>query len=347
MRVSRLDDDEIHTQAAIVECLESKIEEVAKKTSTKPKALYRLFDAELKFEPHIDAYLTIKSPSSRPASISNGFALVEGDEQLQHGLQQNVISILKHSGQLDYLRQHARDFEREGFSLVVSSDYYRERPATLVNFHKDTLEHTLFVDLSYVNEGEILGPEYILNPPVKPDHMSAVTHSLPEFFISDLKSLYSTLPQPYEISYVTVPPQGIVGFTDELIHHSTPYIGHRGHISIADLKRAADERENDDLLEFAQINSDRNTLVSKDELLTAGFSQAVIKNLFPDMETVGIYERKGGGAGLTNKRSPIFNDNTKLERRLSGDLSKLEFDVDPTANRQFFRLWVQAIPTGI
>jgi hypothetical protein len=93
-------------------------------------------------------------------------------------------------------------------------------------FHKDTKGQTLFVNLNYHMNQEIVGPEFVRNPPLLEAHEQQIAESLPIEFVSDLRV---TRPKadPTEIAASVVPAYGFVAFVDEAIHHATPLYGHR------------------------------------------------------------------------------------------------------------------------
>src|SRR4030095_15572990 len=94
-------------------------------------------------------------------------------------------------------------------------------------FHKDTIGDTLFVNLNFLNQAEIAGPEYILNPPAIPQHEENIKGTLPQKFLNDLAAAREKLPDPTKIAATRIPAKGVVSFVDELIHHTTPHVGRR------------------------------------------------------------------------------------------------------------------------
>ncbi|WP_156027080.1 DUF4157 domain-containing protein [Sporocytophaga myxococcoides] len=158
-----------------------------------------------------------------------GFGIYELlGKDLKRNIIANTLSTMEAAGQFDYLEES--DFANGGNSawkVVVEVHYYRER-STLDNvFHKDTLGTTLFVNLNYLNEKKVIGPEYVVNPMENAKHMSDIAKSLPEEFLQDRKTVMDQLREPQIIDVVEIPRYGFVSFVDEAINHSSPTTRHR------------------------------------------------------------------------------------------------------------------------
>ncbi|AXT60568.1 hypothetical protein D1816_09465 [Aquimarina sp. AD10] len=166
---------------------------------------------------------------SIPAGITNGRSfdkdLLRNNDEMKNNIRDNVLETLKRSGQLDYLNT-TKLLNDKDWRIVVDIDFYYDRPKGKVVFHKDTVGRTMFVNLNFNNDIDILGPEYIVNPPIIPDHINK--RRLHPTFEQNLKDVTSGLEEPTEIKVAIVKPFGIVSFVDELIHHSSPYRDHRG-----------------------------------------------------------------------------------------------------------------------
>lgn len=165
-------------------------------------------------------------PGDVPFGLQPGYALIGNDGDLQRKIRDNVYMTLKKSGQMDYLLDNAEQLV--DWRIVVDVDFYYERPADAVGFHKDTVGRSLFVNLNFNNSSPIMGPEYILNPPPIAEHDVHTSSKLPEIFKRHLTDQRVRLGEATKIVATRVPPYGIVSFVDELIHHSTPYKEHRG-----------------------------------------------------------------------------------------------------------------------
>lgn len=139
---------------------------------------------------------------------------------------------------------------------TVSVDYYSDRSVATHRLHKDTAGITLFVALHYLNEAEMLGPEYIIDRwplPVTGDPSTyrfyrrkylpfdieqgrqtapwkrvgdSRHYFWPRGLIDELEAARAVLRRDYEdealLSHVNLPPFGLVSFVDELIYHATP-----------------------------------------------------------------------------------------------------------------------------
>ena len=164
-----------------------------------------------------------------PNGVENGAPFVRGNNHLKRAIEANILETLQRSGQLAYLQQ--RGFlDDPNWVMIVDVDFYYDRPKDRIVFHKDTVGRTMFVNLNFNNDNPIIGPEYVVNPPIIQGHLK--TTRLHPSFQQDLQTGFNTLELPSEIKATQVPANGIVSFVDELVHHSTPYRGHRGiHIS--------------------------------------------------------------------------------------------------------------------
>lgn len=152
-------------------------------------------------------------------------------------LKAHVEKILSDSGQLEMLRQHAK----EGFDYDVSIDYFHLRSLADVGFHKDTLGQTLFIHLAFSNDKPILGTEWIVDMgPGNVGESAALwpyEENLPKWFQSDLLEARNRWKQvasqsgptsdAYRIWGKTLDPFSTVSFNDPLITHTTPDITSR------------------------------------------------------------------------------------------------------------------------
>ncbi len=152
------------------------------------------------------------------------FEETEGTHLLSD-IKTNVLNTLQRAGQIQYLRN--RKISDADWKVLVDVHYFRDRPTDAIQFHKDTIGDTLFVNLNFITMSEIPGPEYILKPRLDPDREGRVKDTLPPKFRKDLASARKQLPEPREIGGTRVPANGIVSFVDELIHHTTPLRGRR------------------------------------------------------------------------------------------------------------------------
>lgn len=154
----------------------------------------------------------------------NGFPVVEATG-IGRSLVRLTLLTMRKARQLEYLRKSG--FVGKGWKVVVEVHYYRSRPAVGDFLHKDTLGQTLFVNLNYDTDVDILGPEYVLNPDVVPKHEEQIRDSLPEQFLADLQWVRGRLGRPTEVSIASVKPNQFVAFVDEAIHHKSPHAGGR------------------------------------------------------------------------------------------------------------------------
>ena len=144
----------------------------------------------------------------------------------------------------DYIDHHYGKTHR----VILSLDYYRERPQDAWNLHKDTTGTTLFVGLHYDNEKKMLGPEYVHDllsheqSPI-PRGKGSPWHTYdknnektwwPKEIIQALEAARGELREGEkddEMNYSYIEPMGMVYFVDELIFHTTPLAGRRDNFS--------------------------------------------------------------------------------------------------------------------
>jgi len=149
------------------------------------------------------------------------------NEELKKDIVKNTLNTMLDAGQLQYLSLSNFGKDESTWKVVVEVHYYRERLSLNNVFHKDTMGQTLFVNLNYLNDEQILGPEYVINPMDHPTHLKQLAERLPEEFLQDRESVMSQLDEPEIIEVVEIPEYGYVAFVDEIINHSSPTTKHR------------------------------------------------------------------------------------------------------------------------
>lgn len=146
---------------------------------------------------------------------------------------ENTLQTMIAAKQIKYLR--LAGLPNDQWKILVELHYYRERDMTATGFHKDTLGETLFVNLNYHMDKQVIGPEVVVNPPSSAEHDARTALTLPESFRADLKATRDALGDPDEYQTDLVDPYGYVAFVDEAVHHATPFYGHR-NVTRRDLK---------------------------------------------------------------------------------------------------------------
>jgi hypothetical protein len=136
-----------------------------------------------------------------------------------------TLRTMERAGQLDYLRTSGLIDDQ--WKIVIEVHYYRSRNPKQQSFHKDTAGRTLFVNLNYLNEAKMAGPEYIMNPEVPAGYEEHLRTRLPKVFAEDLKKAKLKHGKPTRIEATVIPPKGVVSFVDEALHHKTPTLEHR------------------------------------------------------------------------------------------------------------------------
>jgi hypothetical protein len=291
------------------------------------------------------------------------------DYDIRNSIVINTITTMWNAGQIKYLRSSGLT---DGESRIfVEVHYYRERLPTDTGFHKDTVGETLFVNLNYLNDEEIAGPEYVLNPRDVPSHEKAIRRTLPHRFMSDLRKAKQGLPSAPKVGWAgNLSPYGIVTFTDELIHHATPYTERRS-VSGTDLadylrKKYLAYRAAETAADLAlQFGVDRKAI--EDGIMVTG-DKRIPEPLFQLSRMPGRYNRtdlaKAGlekddiEALLAKNRAHTVNisgDRSEIvapgQKALKRTVSELFVRASPNVPKQslkprsFFRTWVRAIRT--
>lgn len=165
----------------------------------------------------------IRSDRSNP-NASHHY-LIESSHEIKREIVRFTIQTMIRSGQIAYIRES--ELVNDEWDVWIEIHYYPKRMQVRPQLHKDTTGQTVFVNLNYLNDDEITGPEYILNPPPVKVVEAEMEHSLPRRFRDDLSRARSELPVPTTMEVSTIPPNGVVSFVDYLIHHNTPWFKHR------------------------------------------------------------------------------------------------------------------------
>ncbi|WP_199119171.1 DUF4157 domain-containing protein [Pedobacter sp. ASV28] len=240
-KVEQLSEEHFQLQAELMKELDQKITGIDERER---KHVYRLGTVEVSF-PDGNLALSLTAPILVvPNGLAPGYGLIADNEGLQNAIKENIRHTLEQSGQLDYIQRN--ELVDDQWRVIVDVDFYYERPADAVGFHKDTIGRSLFVNLNFNNpDHELVGPEYILNPMVVEEHDSHIKPKLPVEFFSDLASERTRLPIPGQIEATRIPERGRVSFVDEMIHHTTPYRDHRGisNIQLDTFIRNGNERD--------------------------------------------------------------------------------------------------------
>ncbi len=242
---------EVELQKQMVELLEEQFKSVDEKELVlfNPSCLGGiLLEAPAKWEGSVEGLISTaklidlppqssKDPKSRAVGKSS-FDLAQKAGVEKHIIL-NTLSTMDKAGQIEYLFKSGL-LNDPGWEIVVEIHYYRARNVSQTKLHKDTLGQTLFVNLNYVNDMPIQGPEFIINPALggKTDekrreseggksYLEYMQQSLPPEFIKDVETVKEYYGDPTEIGMSEIPAYGVVAFVDETMHHKTPTMGHR------------------------------------------------------------------------------------------------------------------------
>ncbi len=286
-------------------------------------------------------------------------------------IKQNVLNTLTVTGQLDYLKYVSDD----RWKILIDVHYYRDRAQNQLIFHKDTTGDTLFVNLNFITDTEIAGPEYILNPPAISGRDHSLEKTLPAKFRRDLRITRRNLPEPQEIRATRIPAKGIVSFVDELIHHTTPHLGRRtvsgeelgnflrekypNEYDVAESllhNRAVDLTRTEVRQAYADMASDRrwrqwirmseaNAIrYNRTQLENGRFGPRLIEEIFDKYyKGFGVVAVKHGmDSGVKYPIRASGGQAPKLERQMSRWAVKGKVPAPLQGKRRFFRVWVRA-----
>jgi hypothetical protein len=204
-----------------------------------PLGLFCLGGIELPENMNVDLETLIRNARltniALPA-VRNCYSFIERNEELKSLIVRNTLHTMSTAGQLRYLETSG--LTAGEWKILVEIHYYRDRQQNMPNLHKDTLGETIFVNLNYVTDREIAGPEYVVNPLTVPAHQEQINALLPPKFLKHLANARTTLGRPTEIEASTIPANGVVTFVDELIHHATPlYRRRQGSVPAANFAK--------------------------------------------------------------------------------------------------------------
>jgi hypothetical protein len=301
------------------------------------------------------------------ASITSYYAYIARNQVLCNKIAKFVMRTMVVARQTEYIREIVQGRDWYKYKFLAEVHYYRVRSTKESFFHKDTLGQTLFVNLHYINDKPIAGPEYIVNPPNVDEHEATIKRSLPDEFLLDLElARKSYLGKPDAIKYSTIPQNGVVAFVDELIHHMTPTSGPR-HIASIWLRRLLkgtpefDKAVSDITARSARSAQNKSSKPWKKLVLRMNISDNEritradwIKFGLEESEWDRLlrrHEKSGGNTGYNVVSIPNAGGNKPitgpwLTRTMSQTALRnpTEIPEHPTGERRFFRVWVRAVP---
>jgi hypothetical protein len=283
------------------------------------------------------------------------------------------------AGQLTYIAQ--RGLTNEGWRVLIEVHYYFNRSASQINFHKDTLGETVFVNLMYMNKKTIAGPEYIVNPPSILEHDQNTANKLHPNVREDIGNLRKMNPVPDTVNESYIPPFHTIAFFDEGIHHTTPNIGPR-RISPSDIESwiksdafatfGMGQAFNDLIGYFSQrlgyeaLNAkyqtadwrlwvkmamaSKGTSYTRSDLQIANFPAKVIDEMIDSLFSKGYSTVAVPNAGKGNRIPIELNGQPlRLKRRASESNLYKKHNLEPgdQTPRCFFRVWIRCIAPDV
>ncbi|QAU24249.1 hypothetical protein EO087_09815 [Dyella sp. M7H15-1] len=166
-------------------------------------------------------------PSTKPiATLTDIQADFKNDAHAKAQIVDLAENVLQQSGQLQYLNDNIDSFTKEGFHPVITIDYYGDRKTDVntIGFHRDSTDSTLFVDLIYNTNHPIDGPEYLKSGTLDQDYFKEfVQPNMPTTALEHINA--ESIEHDganQKIKLCRIPADGVVGFTDALVFHSTP-----------------------------------------------------------------------------------------------------------------------------
>lgn len=293
----------------------------------------------------------------------------------------NTLATMETAGQLDYLRKSG--IIGEEWKVIVEVHYYRDRNRGLTKFHKDTAGQTLFVNLNFVNDEPVPGPEFVVNPGSTEGYDRYMAEHMPRTFVDDVQAAKRIHGTPTKIGMTVIPEKGVVAFVDEAIHHKTPTLGHRttsgGAIAFALSKKCPEEYKNvkagydkykkrwTNWWEFTTYidrkyhkrAGDWLKLLTKIEASSTRFDRKELKAMLPKIDSLNVDTLieelvEEGGASDFGEASFKFAKVTQvpvkrpgqapLQRQMSQELLTGTAPQAVPGKRTFFRTWVRAVP---
>ncbi|GAB3726523.1 hypothetical protein [Spirosoma lituiforme] len=305
----------------------------------------------------------------------------EIDETLKAKIIKNTLTTMHEAGQLEYFKKS--ELINDEWKVLIEVHYYRKRGTGNGNkLHKDTLGQTLFVNLNYLNDQEIAGPEFVINPYSDEENQARIKSRLPNKFVKDLKLVGDSSPNGSIIETTDIMANGVVAFVDEAIHHTTPIVEHRKVTSeqigsvYTDIKKQCKKYneainsklsyfKNTDLTSYFSKLDDKykNDATGWLQIMTAPgssqYNRHGLKQLLPHMPDeeidrlieIGGYKNYGEASiprfqGKDTVLKPVRMEAVSpMQRRMSMRLTNNSAPPDPTQGeaRKFFRTWVRAV----
>lgn len=180
----------------------------------------------------LDAAKAARKGRPPSATVSNAFKIFAPI------LQPILLDVLSRSGIAGYLVQRAPAMIKDGWRLALTVMPYRDRDPGLVGLHKDTEGDNLFMLLLFPNEQPIMGPEYLLRPPLPDSYLPTFRRGVPASFAEEVMAILSDGMDPTIYNTRIPAGGGYVAACDELIFHSTPFCHHRGAWTVNSLRMA-------------------------------------------------------------------------------------------------------------
>ncbi len=205
-------------------------------------------DAKLPTEDQIYHHLVHNRRLSHEVALSNSVRLAEGNFAVIDTLEWNVkrtdlsYVVSYHEKILRYFKlfDHYEKIWDPSMKIISELHYYKSRPLSHAALHHDSKGTTHFVILHYYNDVTIYGPEYTYAMHREFDRdgewcsncgaqnaFSPWPPSIREQIVASRQKLTEAWGKSSMVKHVLIPPRGAIGFVDELIHHSTPFMERR------------------------------------------------------------------------------------------------------------------------
>jgi|GEM_PF-5100533 len=185
-------------------------------------------------EPEADKYLLLgrvvyeENSGQYKGTYKDGFAtydFLQNSSELKAAVEAHVDQSLNKSGQYEKLKEGQKT--TNDVYYVVDVDYYHKRSLAKAAFHKDSTGTGMYVNLSFLNDNTIIGPEYIAD--IQGDAVNE--GALKSQWYKDELAQWRASPEAQEgaekIEYGLVPPGGMSVMNDGSVVHSSPSLESR------------------------------------------------------------------------------------------------------------------------
>ena len=197
------------------------------------------------------------------------------------------------NGQLDYIR--TRDwYINKTHMIEVDVNYYINRSFgnVIPSIHKDTGGANLFVNLVFTNKAPTIGTEVTIDTrTMSAEKTKSLLLHMPDKQVKDIETARAALKDnelAKKIVSSELPAAGYVSWVDELIWHSSPYIGNRPKWTKADALTVLTGHFEEKQPGVLQMNYRRTKPMTHEAMLIIGMTEGT--NLYEWLEDEGGFD---------------------------------------------------------